>query len=344
MFGAPIRMKSLAMICRSLSTMLVSGIAIGKVFDLATRKTSDPRAKRALGEISIAIRQGNDVASAMREQGNAFPDLMCDMVDVAEQTGTLPEVLESLANHYENNVRLKRNFYSAIAWPMFQLIMAILVIGAMIYVLGILASGNQPFDPLGLGLTGTNGAILWLSVTFGTLVGIFIAQAIISRSIAGRKLFDPILMRVPVIGYCMRSFAIARFSWAFSLTQQTGMPVHRSLDASFRATSNGAFLKAAPHAIAAIKAGETLHTALMESRLFPEDYLETIDVAETSGQVPETLQRLSPQFEDQARRALGMLASAFAWTIWLVVAIFIIFLVIRILLWYVGMIYDAMPK
>lgn len=340
MFSAQIPMKTLAIVCRSLSTMLHSGISIVKVFDLASRKISQSTARRALTDVTTSIRQGRDVSSSMREQGGAFPDLMCDMVDVAEQTGALPEVLESLAEHYENNVRLKRSFYSAIAWPMFQLVMAILVIAIMIYVLGILKQGPNGFDPLGFGLTGTSGAITWLCLTFGTLAAMIIGQMILARSIVGRKILDPLIMRIPVVGYCMRSFAIARFSWAFALTQKTGMPVHRSLDASFRATSNGAFLKASPRAIAAVKSGETLHTALLETGLFPEEYLETIDVAEASGSVPETLDRLSPQFEDQARRALSMLASTLAWLVWLVVAIFIIVLIFRIMFWYVGMIYD----
>ena len=46
---------------------------------------------------------------------------------------------------------------------------------------------------------------------------------------------------VPVLGHCMRSFAIARFSWAFHLTQDSGMPIDDSLEASLKATSNGAF-------------------------------------------------------------------------------------------------------
>ena len=342
MFASYIPHKPLAVVCRALSMMLHSGIAIGKAFDLAVKKTHHPRCRRALSEISLAIRQGRDVSTAMRETGD-FPDLTCDMVEVAEHSGALPEVLNALAEHYEHNIQLKRKFYSAIIWPMFQLIMAILVIAAMIYLVGTISSsrGDAPLDPLGWGLTGAKGAVTWLTLTFGTLFGIIAARAIIARSIIGRKIFDPILLAIPALGSCLRSFAIARFSWAFSLTQQSGMPIDKSLDASFRATSNGAFLSASPHACAAVRSGETLHTALAETKLFPEDYLETIDVAETSGTVPETLERLSPHFEEQARRALATLASALAWVIWAIVATFIIVLVFRIFSWYVEMINSA---
>jgi type IV pilus assembly protein PilC len=49
---------------------------------------------------------------------------------------------------------------------------------------------------------------------------------------------------------------------------------------------------------------------------------------------------LSPQFEDQARRSLRALAITAGWLVWLCVAIFIIFLIFRIVLWYTGMLND----
>src|SRR5262245_36845455 len=150
-------------------------------------------------------------------------------------------------------------------------------------------------------------------------------------------------MRIPVLGHCMRSFAIARFSWAFALTQQTGMPISRSLDLSFRATGNGAFVGASPLVNELVMNGEELGAALDQSRLFPDEYLSIVNVAETSGTVPEALARLGPQFEEQARRSLAALAIALGWLVWLAVAGFIVFLIFRFVMWYVGMI-DAATR
>jgi type IV pilus assembly protein PilC len=148
-------------------------------------------------------------------------------------------------------------------------------------------------------------------------------------------------MRIPVLGGCMRSFAIARFSWAFALTQQTGMPISRSLELSFRATGNGAFVGASSTVCDAVLNGDELSAALDEVRLFPEEYLSLVQVAETSGTVPETLERLSPQFEDQARRSLTALAIMLGWLVWSLVAVFIIFIIFSFVLKYVGMINAA---
>src|SRR5579863_4019988 len=211
--------------------MLEAGIPVGKAFELAGKKTADPSCRNAMLEIATDLRRGLDVTEAMRAQGRAFPEAMIDLVGVGEQTGALPEILKSLAGHFDNNIRLRRAFYSAIAWPVFQLIAAILVIGLLLYILGWIAEsrGGKPIDILGLGLYGAEGAITWFTITFGSIFGGLLVGAIIRRSLLGQKIFDRFLLRIPVIGGCLRSFAIARFSWSFALTQQAGMSIEPSL-------------------------------------------------------------------------------------------------------------------
>jgi len=64
-------------------------------------------------------------------------------------------------------------------------------------------------------------------------------------------------------------------------------------------------------------------------------------VGETTGTVPEQLQRLSPQLEDRARRSLETMTAAFAWLIWAMVAGLIIFIIFRIFLNYIALIDEA---
>ena len=341
MFGSKISLKSLAIMCRSLSTMLHSGVEIRKAFKLAANKTGDSHCRRALAGITNQIQQGEDVSAAMRSQGGFFPDLLIDMVSVAEGTGMLPEVLNQLADHYDNNLKLRKSFLMSIAWPIFQLVAAIFVIALLILVLGLVPQGGASMDFLVFGLLGPKGAVIWLSCTFGFFLGLFVIYQVITKALDGKKFLDPLLMRIPVLGNCLRSFAIARFSWAFYLTQQTGMPVTASLQAALKATTNGAFIAGGHSILESIESGKTLTVALAESGLFPDEFIEMVDVGETSGTVPEALHRLSPQFEEQARRSLKTLTAALGTLVWLTVAGFIVFFIFRFVLWYVGMISDA---
>ena len=262
---------------------------------------------------------------------------------MSEGTGSLPEVLTHLADHYENNLRLRREFVSSIAWPMLQLVAAVMIIALLIVIFGMI--GDDPNGPnmkqLVFGLSGVSGAVIWLTCTFGTAAFVWIGYQVSVRQFAAKRILDPLWLRVPVLGTCLRSFAIARFSWAYYLTQQSGMPVDRSLTASLKATNNGAFQNSTPLVCAGIREGEDLSVVLEASQLFPEDYLHMVSVAETSGTVPEMLNRLSPQFEDQARRSLKALTAIVSWLVWAAVATFIVFFIFRFFLWYVGMINDA---
>ncbi|MGQ0634061.1 MAG: type II secretion system F family protein [Planctomycetaceae bacterium] len=338
-----IPLKTLAVFCKSLATMLHSGVPLLKALDTLARKTGSARCRHNIAEVCDAVKQGVDIAAAMRDRNGYFPELTVDMVAVGEQTGQLPEVLDGLADHYENNVRLKRTFITMITWPVIQLTAAILIVAGLIWILGIIASGRggEPIDMLGWGLTGTSGAVKWLALSFGSIFGLMALYYIIARVFRQQRVLDRLLLLVPVVGGCLRSFAIARFSWAFAMTQQTGMGIAQCLDASFKATGNGAFAGASQHVQQLVLAGEELSVALDQSRLFPEEYLQIVQVAETSGAVPETLARLSPQFEDQARRSLSLLATTAAWGIWLVVAVLIIYIIFSIFMQYVGAINDA---
>lgn len=323
--------------------MLDAGVPIHKAFRTTAKKSSDANVRESFRRISRDIANGVDVASAMRDQQQAFPDLYVDMVEVAEKTGNMPEVLRGLSEHYDNIIRLRKSFVGQIAWPVFQLIMAILVIAGLILLLGWIANmqGNAPVDVLGWGLVGTSGAITWLFMTFGSAAMAFVAFKVITANLRGKKFLDGLILQIPVVGSCARAFAIARLSWAYHLTQESGMPITDSLEASLRATSNGAFIGATPMMLAYIEEGETLTDTFRESGLFPVDFIEMVNVAENTGTVPEMLHRMSPQFEEDARRSLAALAGFVGWMVWLGVAIFIIFVIISLFMFYVGMINDV---
>lgn len=342
MFGAHVSQRELETLSRNLGVALYSGVPIVRCFELSSQKAQG-QLKPVLADIVQQIKSGGDVTTALESQGGYFPPLFVDMVSVGEQAGALPEVLKALAKHYEANIRLRKDFLGQIALPVIQLVAAVFVIALLILLLGLIGGRTgEPIDVLGWGLMGPRGALIWLSFWgMGIVAAIFLWKTI-TATLSGQSAVHRLLLKLPVVGHCLQSFAIARFSWAFALTQQAGMPIDKSLESSFRATSNGAYAAASPGMIQEVMQGETLTEALDHSELFPREFIETVLVAETSGTVPEALDRLSPEFEDAARRSLRILTSTLAGLIWMAVAGFIIFVIISIFMWYVGLYNDAL--
>lgn len=342
LFPARASQKELAHVCRSLGTSLHSGIDLLRALKMTSKRCSGEM-KRVLLDVVDQIKSGSDITTAVESHGRYFPELFSDIVQIGEHAGALPESLLALSEHYENNVRLRKEFISQISMPAIQLTVAVFVIAGLILLLGMIGeSTGATFDILGWGLLGPSGAMTWLGFWLMAIVSVFVVYKLLSNSIAGQKALHRSLLSIPVVGKCMQDFAIARFSWAFHLTQNAGMPIDDSLEASLRATSNGAFIGATPLINQSIRNGENLTDSLQSSGLFPLEFIQTVDVAETSGTVPEALHRLSPQFEENARRSLKALANAAGWACWIAVAGFIIFIVFTIVLWYVAQLNDAL--
>lgn len=268
--------------------MLESGVEIRKALKSSSSYSKDPRLTQTVASVIQYVKKGDDLTSSFRNHENRYPDLFLDLLNVGEQTGSLPEVCFSLADYFEANVKRMREFRSQIAWPLIQLFAAILIIGLLIYILGIIGqanAGQEPEDILGLGLMGTDGAIKWFMMTFGSIALLWGGYIFATRTAAGKTALHPFLMLLPGIGYCMRSFGIARFSWCFALTQKAGMPIRPSLESSLKATANGAFIAATPEVWRQLSEGETLAESLQTTGLFPQEFLHLVENGEQSGTV-----------------------------------------------------------
>lgn len=339
MFARRASLRELSLLCRSLGVMLHSGVAVHKALDMASRKTGGPRMRAVLKEATSAVLSGSDVTAALKGRRGYFPELFTDMLEVSEQSGAMPEVLKGLGEHYDNMIRLRRAFIGQITMPVVQLFAAIGIVAGLILILGLVGAGkgNGAEDLLGWGLTGPSGAITFLTISLGSIAAVFALYYVAAFTFQQQRFLDGLLLQIPVVGGCLRSFAIARFAWAYSLTAQTGMPIQKSLQASFNATGNGAFRGAGESVCLMVGHGEELHNALRSAGVFPEEFVEIVEVAESSGTVPEALARLGPDFEEQARRSLKMLAETVGWVVWVAVSGLIVFVIFSIFSKYVGM-------
>ena len=337
---------ALAAFSRSMARMLEAGVEIRKSLQTSSRQSADSRLSVAIENVTRSIASGSTMAEAFIKEDDLFPPLFRDLVNVGEQTGSAPEVFYALAKYYESRVKQVREFRAAIAWPVIQLIAAIGIVGLLIFILGLLPPmpDEKPFDIIGIGLYGTSGAVTWFVGWGAAAAAGFVLSKFIRNNVGGQMMLHPMLLGIPVLGPCMRSFAISRFSWCFALTQQAGMSIRPSLECSLKATANGAFIAAQPLIWDELAKGETLTDAFSSSKLFPVQYLQFVDTAEQTGTVPEQLDRMSHLFEEDAQRSMNRLTAFFSAAVWVSVAVLVIFFIFRIFMIYAGLMNDAVKQ
>src|SRR3954467_15774952 len=162
LFHPQLSNKSLAELCHRLAVETDSGIDIRRTWQRETDITHG-RVKPYIISIRDAVARGDTLSEAFTSTTRLIQQFFLEMARVGEQTGALGKVFARLETHYRRQVRAERIFLGAIAWPMFELAFAILIVGGLIWILGVIAQRNngQPIDILGFGLVGTRGLIIY---------------------------------------------------------------------------------------------------------------------------------------------------------------------------------------
>jgi type IV pilus assembly protein PilC len=246
----------------------------------------------------------------------------------------LAEVFGELERYFRRQQKLKRDFLARITWPAVQFVLAVFVLAGLIWVMGFLASrsgpGGKPFDPLGLGLFGTSGALIFLGVVWGTIGAVAGLYFLLTRALRQKAGVDSFLLGLPALGPCLRALALGRFCLSLRLTTETGMPIDRALALSLKGTGNAAFAEGSKHVKKGVREGEELTLALARTRLFPEDFLHVIGVGEESGRLDEVLRQQAEHYHEEAGRRLAVLTSLAGYGVWALVGLFIIIAIFRI--------------
>lgn len=331
-------LPALVMWCRTMRLSVSAGLDIVKVFRQQAK--SGPRALRPVAkDIAEKLAGGDSLEDAFGPYRDRFPPLFVELVIVGEQTGRLEDTFHELEAYYETTMRVQRDFRSQMAYPAIQFVAAILVVSLLIFILGILGKKS---DVLGLGLSGTSGAITFMAISFGFVGGILLFFKLSADSVRWRSRMEGMLMWLPVWGPPLLNFALQRFCLGLRMTSEAGLRAEKVLHYSFRATANSSFLAREEAAIAVVKRGGEIADALGDCGApFPEDFRNSIMVAEETGQMAEVCERLSENYRAEAVRLLKQATTLTGWMIYALVAAMIIFFIFSIASTYIGAVNDA---
>jgi type IV pilus assembly protein PilC len=333
--------KALTELCHRLAVETDSGIDI--------RRTWQREAEMARGrfrpyftQVRDAVAKGDSLTSALSKTGSVFPALFLEMAHVGEETGTLGRVFRRLESHYRHQVQAQRIFLGAIAWPVIELALSIFVIGVLIWILGVIPTrGGKPIDPLGFGLFGTRGLIIYAN--FIVAIGLCVTGVVVAvkRGMLWTRPLQRTIMQLPGIGAALQKIALARLTWALHLAMNVDMDMRRVVPLVLRATGNDYYVRHSNQAVTDVAAGHPLHIALGRTGAFPADFLDALAVAEESGQVVESMERLSQRYEEEAETAIKAIAVIFGILVAALVMGIIILMIFRLAGFYIGTINEA---
>lgn len=335
-FGPALGIRPLAALMRRCGVAARAGIGPTQTWEHESRGATSPRVRRYAEQIRKQLSDGDSLHRSMKACDGLFPELTVQMIEIGEEVGRTDEVMLDLADYYDQLVSLRRTFVLGITWPVIQLVMAIMIIGLLIFIMGMLGD----IDILGFGLVGTRGVLIYFTgvITVG-IVGTLAVVGLFRGWFGTMPL--RIALRIPAIGGYLRDSALARMAWTLAMALEAGVDAIRSLQMAFDSTQNIVYQAAAPDAVQVIRDGREFHEALRNTGVIPHEFVTSLEAAELAGSESASLLHLSEQYAQKAKTASHVMTVASGFVIWGMIALIIVAMIFRLAAFYFGVLNEA---
>jgi len=142
LFGKIWLKYQVAMFARTLATLLSGGIPLVPSLETAARSITSKRISKAVFASVTTVREGKGLAKSL-EETKVFPELSTEMIEVGESTGALPQMLNSVAEFFEDDVQTALTAALALIEPAILIVMGVVVVIILISLyLPIISMGN----------------------------------------------------------------------------------------------------------------------------------------------------------------------------------------------------------
>jgi len=129
-FGSLIRKFTTAQVSRTLATLLSGGIPLVNSLDIAARAVGNRSMAEGLTAVAKQVREGGSMAAALAER-DLFPHVAVEMVEVGESTGALADMLNSVADFYDEENETSLTRFSNLVQPILLIIMGFVIAGLL---------------------------------------------------------------------------------------------------------------------------------------------------------------------------------------------------------------------
>jgi type II secretory pathway component PulF len=297
---------------RLLSNLLAAGVPLSRALVILCKEASSPAAAAQWKQIHASVIDGVTLADAMAKSPDTFPRVYTAMVEAGETGGFLDLVLAQIADFQAREKELRSKVTTAMLYPVILFVLATCVL--VFLMVFFIPKFQLMFSQLpGAKLPTITQIIIGISramIHYGLwmLLGIVVAGIMAKTWLAsekGKRIWENLVLRSPIIGPLTAQFAMARFCRMLGTLLGAGVPLVQALNVARKSIGNQTLVDAVTNSIETVKEGGQLGKSLGECRnLFSSSVLEMISVAEESGKLDAELVRIAAVTEADLDREL----------------------------------------
>jgi type II secretory pathway component PulF len=301
-----LKLQDLANFSRQLANLLKAGMPLTGALNSMASLESDGIPKSVCVQLLADVREGRNLSASMAKFSNIFPEMYLNMMRAGESSGSLVDVLQRLADHYERFAEVRQKITSALVYPAFVMGLGFVLI--FVFMSYILPKFLKIFDDMqGVTLPMSTKILQgmseffenwwWLLLIVGGLF-VFLIKSFISTP-TGRALFDGWVLKAPLISRIVRPNLFGQFSRTLGALLQNGVPVLTALKITESVVQNVIIQQAIAATREGVTDGKTIAQPLARGGVFPKLLVDLVHIGEQTGDVPAALNNLAETYDNE---------------------------------------------
>jgi general secretion pathway protein F len=332
--------KQVTLFTRQLAT-LITVSPLEEALRTISRQAEREEVRRILTHVHAGIVEGLRLSDAMAREASSFPPLYRAMVAAGEASGTLPRILERLANLMERQAQVRSKVLSTLAYPIILAFVAAFVVFALM--IFVVPKVVEQFQDVGqslplltrmvIGLSSFLAAWWWAILLVVAAIVFLSLRALRDEGV--RMKFDRFLLRLPLVGRLIRDLHAARMARTLSTMVASRLPLLEGLKLTAGTVHNRVLRAAMADIAEQVRTGGSLSGAMRRAGIFPPLLVYLAASGEASGKLDVMLERaadyLEREFDTFTTTALSLLEPAIIIVMGAVVALIVLSILLPIL-------------
>ena len=309
--------KALSLTASQFAILLNAGLSASRTIEIISQQTTDKYLKRIFTEASADVAAGYSMSQSIEQHGKKIPATFIETMRAGEESGNLESSFDRLSKYYEKSYKLKAKVRSAMTYPAFLAVLAVIVIAVVVNVTVpvvaevIYSAGGDLPAPTKILMSIYNFFRNSWPVILALIIAIVVAVKMYKKTEDGELNFARLSMKLPILGNINLMNAASQFANTMTTLLTSGLPITRAMTITGRVVDNCALGKSLAQAVTGLEEGKRLGDVLKNNEFLPDLLVEMATVGEESGSLEETLTTIGAYYDSEVEqataKALGML-------------------------------------
>lgn len=333
-----VTLKDINTFTRQLATFEGAGMPILSSLRALEEQTENWHLKEIVAKVKKAVEAGSDLSDSLERFPGVFSTLYISMVRAGETAGKLHDILLRLAELGERDADTQAQIKTATRYP---IIVIIVIVGVFLGITTfILPKFALLFSRFGTELPLPTKMMLGINTMFQqywyilviVVIGLVIGFKFFLSTRQGRRLYDALVLKLPVFGKLIQEVIMARFSRIMGTLLQSGLPVLQALDITKAVLGNVVIAAALDDVRDNVREGRGMAHPLAVHKEFPPLVVHMVGAGEESGALDTLLIKIAEHFDKEVEMVIKNLTTLIEPILIFVLGIIVLFLALAIFL------------